>query len=95
MPPRSLSLTCGVLRGRRLHPIFGVIARPAWETIAEPTFPRSLPSFAYLNLGYIRRLTDSGIDVMSRYQFTWYLLTDTSLPLPEKVTVPSLAVVYT
>ncbi len=27
------------LRGRRLHPIFGVIARPAWETITEPTLP--------------------------------------------------------
>ena len=27
------------LRGRRLHPIFRVIVRPAWETIAEPTLP--------------------------------------------------------
>jgi hypothetical protein len=54
MPP------CGVLRGCRLHPIFGVITGPAWETIAEPALPRSLPSVAYLNLGYIRHLTDSG-----------------------------------
>jgi hypothetical protein len=46
MPPRSLSLTCGVLRGRRLHPIFGVIAGPAWETIAETILPRSLPLVA-------------------------------------------------
>jgi hypothetical protein len=27
------------LRGRRLHPIFGVIAGPAWETIAELILP--------------------------------------------------------
>jgi len=26
-------------RGRRLHPVFGVIARPAWDTIAEPALP--------------------------------------------------------
>jgi len=24
---------------RLLHPILGVIVRPAWETIAEPTLP--------------------------------------------------------
>jgi hypothetical protein len=41
-----------VLQGRRLHPIFGVIARPAWETIAEPALPRSLPLIAYLNLAW-------------------------------------------
>ena len=48
------------LRGRRIYPISSVIARPAWDTIAEPALPRSLPLVAYLNLGYIRRLTDSG-----------------------------------
>jgi hypothetical protein len=41
-------------------PRMGVIVCPAWKTIAEPTLSRSLPMVAYLNLGYIRRLTDSG-----------------------------------
>ena len=35
--PCSIKRTA--LRGRRLHPIFGVIARPAWKIIAEPALP--------------------------------------------------------
>jgi hypothetical protein len=36
----------------------GVIICPAWQTIAEQTLPRSLPSVASLNLEYIRPLID-------------------------------------
>jgi len=42
-------------------PRMGIITGPAWETIAEPILPRSLPLVPYLNLGYIRRLTDLGL----------------------------------
>jgi len=31
----------------RVAPILGVIVRPAWETIAEQTLPRSLPVVVY------------------------------------------------
>lgn len=55
--PRSVEKAA--LLGRQLHPIFSVITSPAWETIAVPILPRSLPLVAYLNLGYIRRLKDS------------------------------------
>ena len=56
----------GVLRGCRLHPISSVYAQngchrqSGMKTIAEPTLLRSLQLVAYLNLGYIRRLKDSG-----------------------------------
>ena len=46
--------------GRLLHPIFGVITGPAWEAIAEPTLPRSLPSIAYPE-SPVGRLPEPGI----------------------------------
>jgi hypothetical protein len=33
------ALKRAALRGHRLYPISSVIARPAWEAIAEPTLP--------------------------------------------------------
>ena len=43
-------------------PRMGTILCPAWHTIAEQTLPLSLSLVAYLDLEYIWRFGDSGME---------------------------------
>ena len=57
----------------RVAPILGVIVRPAWETIAEQTLPRSLPMVIYTPRGGIEKSALKGC--LPKLEYTWWLMT--------------------